>query len=390
MEIPRENLEEILMTGSFPLLAATLEGALVMGFLPAIWARLRLVQSEAADAPATAVDRLEKATLFLYIALMLAAGWAVDTWGPHDVLFVGSLLSALAIAGLGARMRYESLRWLVIMVAAASACLTVATTVAMPYAFLGKDDPAASLNLGFIAVGLGYLVLPLLADALSRRLGFRAGMLLLAFLSLLPAVFVAFTSKEELPVPPRNVEAATALSNPHIWLAALAAIFYFPLQGSVSSWMGDYLTSLGHESRRFGYWQAGFWTMFLASRFVTGQFLVPGYELWFVLVVVAVSAVTLGNLAGAYGPTSARGLLVLAGCLGPVVPSLLGALIGIVPSNPGVAMATVYACGIAGSLVLMPALKTSLQGRSVQVGMRIPLAATLLMTIPVLVLALVR
>jgi hypothetical protein len=374
------------MTGSFPLLAATLTGALVMGFVPALWGRLRQLQTEGAPA-ATRVDWLEKACLFLSLPLMLAAGWAVDAWGPHDLLFAGSLLSALAIATLGVRSSPDSARWLVVMLAAAGACMTIAVTVAMPYAFLGKDDPAASLNLGFVAVGLGYLFLPRLADALGRRLGFRAAMLFLAFMALLPAVFVTFTSREELPVP--TGEPPALLSSPHIWLAALAAIFYFPLEGSISSWMADYLKNLGHDARRLAWWQAGFWMIFLASRFVTGDFLVPRYELWFVLVLVAVSAVTFGNLAGAYGPTSARGLLVLAGCFGPLVPSLLGTVIRLSSSNPGVAAATVFACGGAGSLVLTPALSACNRGRSVETGMRIPLAAMLLMIIPVLVLALI-
>jgi len=376
------------MAGSFQLLATTLTSALLMGFLPALWGRLR-VQQQTSEPASIAVDRLEKVCLFLSVPLLFVAGWAVDTWGAHHVVFAGSILSALALAGLGVRASFESMRWLVVLVAAASACLTVATTAAMPYAFLGFDDPAASVNLGFVAVGIGYLVVPLLIDALCLRLGLRAGMLFLAVFSLVPAVFATFTSRAELAAPP-NAEATTLLSNPAIWLAALAAIFYFPLESSICSWSADYLTNLGHAARRVGYWHAGFWTIFLASRLVTGQYLVSSYELWFVLVLVAASAVTLGNLAGAYGPTSARGLLVLAACLGPLLPSLLGAVIRLSPGSQGVALATVFACGGAGSLILLPALATSNQGRSVQAGMRIPLAVTLLMCVPVLVLALLR
>src|SRR5207253_2376806 len=107
---------------------------------------------------------------------------------------------------------------------------------------------------------------------------------------------------------------------------------------------GDFLKNLGHDPRRSAYWCAGFWTIFLTSRFLTGQFLVSGYELWFVLVAVAAAAVTLGNLAGAYGPASARGLLFLGACLGPVLPSLLGGVIRL-SASPAVAVALLYACG---------------------------------------------
>jgi hypothetical protein len=375
------------MVGSYQLLAATLMSALMMGFLPALWGRLRLAQSQALETPAMNVDRLKRTCLFLSLPLTLAAGWAVDAWGAHDILFAGSVLSALALAALGVRVSYESLRWLVVMVAAASACLTIATTVFMPFAFLGPDDPAASLNLGFVAVGVGYLVLPAVVDAFCRRLGFRTGMVLVAVFSLLPAVFVTFTSREDVAVRVQNIEATSVLSSSAIWLAALAAIFYFPLAGSLVSWTGDYLKNLGHDPRRIAYWHAGFWTIFLASRFVTGEFLVPGYEFWFVLVAVAASAVTLGNLAGAYGPTSARGLFFLAAFLGPVVPSLLGGIIRL-SAGSAMAVAIVYVCGGAGALVLAPALASPSQSQSLQAGTRVPLAVTVLMVIPVLVLAL--
>jgi hypothetical protein len=370
------------MAGSFQLLAATLTSALVMGFLPTLWGRLRLVQSHAAEARPINVARLERATLFLSLPLMLAAGWAVDTWGPHDILFAGSLISALTLAALGMRMSYDTLRWLVLMVSGAMACVTIATIMVMPYAFLGEDDPAASLNLGFVVVGIGYLVLPMFADAMCRRTSLRTSMLVLAVLSLLPAMFITFTSRADVRPTP-NVGATSWLSSSITWLAALAAVFYFPLEGSSVSWTGDFLKNLGHE-RRNAYWCAAFWAIFLTSRFITGQFLVPGYELWFVLVVVAASAVTLGNLAGAYGPESARGLLLLAACWGPVLPSLLGGVIRL-SASPALAVALVFVCGGAGALVLTPALTLPRQG---QAGMRAPLALSVIMIVPVLVLAL--
>jgi hypothetical protein len=375
------------MAGSFQLQGAAVTGALVMGFLPALWRRLR-VRNQTQQPAAVDSDRLERACLFVSLPLMLVAGWAVEAWGPHDVLFAGSVLSALSLATLGMRGSSESLRWLVMMVAGASACLTTATIVIMPHAFLGADDPAASVNLGFVAVGIGYLVLPILADGFCRRLGFHTGMLFLAVVSLAPAVFVMFTARDEVVAQPRNADAVGLLSHPAAWLAGLAAFFYFPLEISLSSWMTDYLKNLGQDSRRLAY-SGAFWTIFLASRFVTGQFLVPTYEFWFVLVMAAVAAVTLGNLAGAYGPRSARGLLVLAACLGPLAPSLLGGIIGSSPSPP-LALALVYTCGGAGVLVLRPALASPNFRRSMPVGMRIPLAVTVLMMVPLLVLALLR
>jgi hypothetical protein len=313
----------------------------------------------------------------------------VDTWGAHDTLFVGSVLTALAIAGLGSRISHGSVRWLVIVVAAASALVTVAATAVMPYALLGPDEPAASLNLGFIAVAFGYLVLPPLVDGLCRRLGFARGMIALAAFCLVPAAFAIFISRDELTRAATNVDVNTPLSSPAIWLAALAAFFCFPLESSLGSWTADYLKNVGHTARQVAFWQGVFWAIFLGSRLITGQYLVPGYERWFVLVLVVIAAVTLGNLAGAYGPTSARGLLVLAGALGPLIPSLLGTIMPLV-AQPGMALAMVYVCGGAGMLAFGPALAAANLGQPVHAGMRAPLAVTLLMSVPILVLALLR
>jgi hypothetical protein len=369
------------MTGS-NLQVTTIAAALAMGFLPALWGRLRLAQG-ATPLPADAIDRLEKTCLFLSLPFMLAAGWVVDRWGAHDVLFAGSLFSALAIAGFGMRPNFESLRGVAVVLAAAIACITIATTVIMSQAFFESTEPAASLNLGFIAVAVGYLLLPMLADGLWRRLGLRATMIVLAVTSAVPAVLVVVTPKADWP--PAAAGSADALSSPAFWLAAAIILLYFPVEAFVSRWTAGYLKDLGYAQ-----WRPAFWALFLFSRFLTGQFIVPGYELWLVLVLILLAAITLGNLAGAYGQSSARGLLLLGGWLGPILPCLLGTVISLSGPSAGVAVGTAYAVGGASTLVLLPALISFGERHGPQAGMRMPFALALAISVPVLVLALIR
>jgi fucose permease len=285
------------------------------------------------------------------------------------------------------------------LLAAASACLIVAATLLMPAAFWGTQNAAASMNLGFVAVGAGFWFLPSLVERLCSSVGRRTGVLALAAISLLPAMIVIFTSPDEMSPPANAVLPLTftarfgaVAADPRFWLAALTLLCYFSFQAAISDWSKNYFRHLGFDERRQRFWQNLFWLAFLTGRVLAGRFLMSDYELWSVLGLLAAAALIVGNLAGTLGRLNPFGPLLLALSLGPVLPSLLGAEYSVFVQAPGTALAGVFALGSTSVLFLAPLLNwvgriTAARARP---SVRLPLLSALLVSAAVLVLVLIR
>src|SRR5262249_20788431 len=150
---------------------ATIGSALVIGFIPALLGRLRPALASGLGVAEASVDRLRTGYFLFLVPMMVSAGLAVDRFEAREVLFVGNLLAALGIAILGLRPSFHATFWVVLVLAVAASCLTCAGITLMPRAFWGVPKEgvvewAASINLGFIAVGLGALLMPALCELL--------------------------------------------------------------------------------------------------------------------------------------------------------------------------------------------------------------------------------
>jgi fucose permease len=377
------------MTASPLLLATIISSAMLMGFLAALLPRLRLPLQQYLGMTDSDFERCHAGYRLALIPLLVVAGLAADRWNVAEVLFAGTLFAVLGLAALGLRPQFRSMATVIVLLAAASGCLTTAVVVLMPHVFWGVPDEAtASINLGFVAVGLGYLLLPLLATSLYNRFGFRRTMLMLSLAALVPATLTVFCSWH-VPRPP-SASLVELLVSPKLWLAALVAICYFPLEASLASWSNAYLVECGYNERQVTYWLYGFWIIFLAARLLTGEFLDYRFTAWWVLILALAAAISLGNLAGAYGRTTGRGLLVMGAWLGPLLPTFLGVLLSLLPESPASAVGAVFAVGSLSNLVLQPVTSGFAARHKVAVTIRIPLVLALVMAIPALVLALLQ
>jgi MFS family permease len=383
------------MTGSILLLATTIGSALLIGFLPVLLSRMRPALAAGLGVPETALDRLKTGYLLSLIPLMIAAGWFVDRVGAKEVLFAGILLAALGIAALGLRPTLHSLFWVVLILGLAASCLTCAGLTLMPLAFWGQpNETAASLNLGFIFVGLGALGVPFLMKVCLKRFGFRQCLLVLALLCLFPAIFTVFTGSAEFPEHHALANPSAILGDPVLWLAALVMFFYYPLEGSLDTWIKSYLANLGYDERKITGWHAMFWAVFLAARLSAGLYLDYRYEAWVILVLVLISAFTLGNLAGAYGQRTKWELLLVGLTLGSILPTFLGLVLSFpqpkFEQTAGTTLGILFSVGAFSSLLVQPVLARFSRGHSVQITVRVPLALALAVAVPCLILALVR
>ncbi len=324
---------------------------------------------------------------------MPLAGWLVDHWGVHQVLFVGSMLLSLAISWLGLCETLLGLSVGMVGLALAGAFLTTAGVTLMPMALTLEPrwSLAAALGLGFALVGLASLAAPRFMGVVQRRVGVQKGLLGVGLLCLVPAALVA-VAKEEIPDPGPALVPDVALLDLRFWLLALATCMYFFLERSLFVWPKPYLTEVG-AGRSLARLLFGFWCAFLLFRFGLGWMIRPGNETWLVLVLVVVASMVLGNLAGAYAPSSGYfGVWLVAACYGPLLPALLAIALDL--ERPyrmqGQAVGMLYALGAASSLIAEPAFAAFAKRNPPRATMRVPMVIGLLMAAPVLVVALLR
>jgi fucose permease len=181
-------------------------------------------------------------------------------------------------------------------------------------------------------------------------------------------------------------------------LAGLIAFLFCPLEGSLSLWGRTFLADLYPQPRTVHWIMAGYWLAYLVSRLAMAMIPHNGYEMWIILALALVAAVTFGNLRGAYNPASgALAFILIGGLIGPIFPTLLA--VGLTLSSPGLqaqateqasAVAGLFALGTLGNLLFQPPLRAFAKSHAVRLSLRVPMILALILGIPLLILALIR
>jgi len=377
------------MTGEQLLVVTTVSGALVAGLTLGLSGCLtgplarHLGTSEARARILGAIFQL------LLVPMMLVSGLLIDKWGPQAVFVLGTLLTAIGIASLEFTRSTRAIVPVFLALAAAGAGVTTSSVVLMPAAFFPHREVAAT-NLGYVAFTLGFLLAPGLARLLESHFGFRRSLQVLALICLLPALpaVLAPASVFALPGPPAG--GGNVLADPRLWLAALLALLYQPLERSLSAWAPTYLKELGYPQPSPLLW-GSFWGVFLGARLLVVPFVQTGQAPWLLLLLALLAAITLGNLVGAYRPASgALGLLLVGLCFGPLFPTVVGLVLQMFPDQPGTGLGVILSSGAMGSLLFPPLIDIYARKASARMAMRIPLGFALAMMGPALVLALLR
>jgi fucose permease len=383
------------MGGFTTLTAVTIAGAFAFGMVLSLLGSIKLSFAKRLQIDEARVGGLLSALNLALIPMMLLGGLLIDRWDARHVLMLGSLITALALFSLTLSQSYRWALLSILLVGAGGACLSTASVVLMPAAFF-PDQEAASLNLGNVFFGLGALITPALVDLLLNTVRFRWTLGLLALITLAPAVLALFTAGQPLAGPRETGELAVVLRDPLLWLAGLVFFLYGPIEFAIGTWATTYLTDHRYRPSRAAWLLSGFWLTFFAARlgmaFLEADGVLPRLsEAWVILFLALLSAVALGNLAGASKQGNAgAGLLVLGAFLGPIFPTLIGAVFEAFPHNRGTAYGVVFAIGSLGSLLMAPLIGRRARGTSVQQSLRILMLLALLLMFAALVFGLVR
>ncbi len=376
------------MTGQHDLIPVTVSSAFAVGMVLALLGSIKLALAKRLVIDEARVGGLLSALFLAIIPLMLLSGLLIDYCGVQWVLIVGSLLTGLALSLLALSRTYAAALATVLLAGAGAACLSNSGSILMPYAFF-PDNQSASQNFGNVFFGLGALATPALADLLLRRAGFRWTLGMLGLFCLVPALTASMAHFP--PMAEGGGDLGSVLSDPILWLTALAFFLYVPLESVLSTWATTYLTDLGVTERRAAWCLSGFWLTFLAAR-LSASFLhlSAAQDPWVVLVLAVLAAVTLGNMAGAPGRGGATwGLLLVGAIFGPIFPTLVGILFAHFPAaQRGTAYGAMFALGATGSLLVPPIVGAYARRHSVQKALGITMVIALLLAAAILVLGL--
>ncbi len=378
---------------SLPLQLGVIAACALAGALPALVNALKPHLQQLLGLDQNRVERLERMQFFLaWVAGMPVAGYLADAWGVAHVLIAG----CIGIAGtLSFFAVTQTPRWIGAMsflLGLATSFLVVATICLVPIV-IPDVCPAAALNAGFIAIGLGSFTPHLVLTRLERWFGLRRALLILGLGAMIPAGLIfAAMFVQAIPQPPPNAASATGFFyDPRFWLLAAMLLVYYPIESALDIWSEPFLHEIGYEDRRGRRMLIGFWLAFLGARLAMWFLLGPRIEIWLLWFCTLTSAIVLGNLVGAYGASSGGiGFWLVGACYGPLLPGFLGLLIEYFHNNPGIVVGSVLAVAGLHDALAQPLMARGAQARSVRVAMRIPLIMTLLMLVPLLVVGLVK
>lgn len=374
------------------LIAVTVASALAIGLLHALLETVRPALQERHGLDPEQGRRLSRLFAIFSVPLLVFTGWLGDQVGHAAMIFAGSLVLGVGVALL--TQARQSLPWAVFAMAAGGSAITTAGLALMAVTLIPHRAAGASLNVGFIFIGLAALATPAALPWFFTRIGFRKTLVIVALLCLAPALCVLLVPDKTEFVPPKTLMPIELIFNDaRFWLIVFPVFLYFPLDRSLDVWTKPFLTEFGYRGSAITRLFVGFWVAFLLMRLAFGWIFIPGYEVWLLLLLLVISSMILGNLMGAYASSSGYfGLWLVGACYGPLLPGFLGVLVDFDRnySVPTVVLGGVFALGFLSDLLIEPRFVAYASTRTARASMRIPMVLALIMAAPILMLAVIR
>jgi fucose permease len=268
--------------------------------------------------------------------------------------------------------------------------------VLMQAAFGGS--PTYAMNLGNFFFGLGAFLTPLIVAAILKGAGFAAATLVLAGVALVPGLLALGVDFVALAGPPaaQAVEVpgiGALLTDPIMWLTALALLFYGPMEATMGAWTTTYLGDKGVSETRASAMLSGFWLAFMVSRLVTALLISPhvqtgsGTNLLIIVLALLCVGVWAGTVASPNRGMACAMVLFAGLVFGPTFPTIIGVLTGHVDSAlAGRAVGLFFMVGGVGWSVIPILIGAYARRVSVQKAFLIAVAAAVGLTLTAIAL----
>ena len=381
----------------FSLLVVTaLVCGLYIGLVPTLVDGLRKSLQSRLNLPPGRVEWFVRLFYLAWLPTMPLVGWGLDSW-TKDILFYSLIALVLGMAWLALVRSFQSLLLNAVFLGVAYSGITTATVRLMTVVFFPPYDDSltiASLNLGFVAVGLGALLGPWIVNRVERRWGYRQGLLYLSIVGIVPAALTMLCDPALFPKPAAVAASWEAvLSRPQMGVIAGVILLYFALENCLDFWPEPYLKELGYPERDQKAGLFLFWLSFIAMRGVAAWWLYqhPGQGFAVLFILAVLSALVIGNLAGGYDIGSGTfGFLLAGACYGPMLPGFLGMALDLMPDMPMSALGALLALSGLDTLLVRPIMHVFAKNRPTRHVMRVPAILALILAAPLLLLVFLR
>src|SRR5262245_33277810 len=249
--------------------SASIGSSLAVGILPVLLSTVSPALQKQSALSDLQVRRMGQWHWLAWFLSFPIAGWLVDQWSIHDVLFTGLLLLALAISWIALSQTYSALVWGAVGMSLAGAWVMTSAISLMPQAlaFSPRQSLGAALSLGLVFAGLAALLAPAALPRLIDRFGCRPTLLAIGLLCLVPALLIAISARSEDTAGPPSRPLNESFEDIRLWLIALAIFLYFPLERLLEIWPRPYLGEIGYAGGAVTRLLVGFWAAFLIMRF---------------------------------------------------------------------------------------------------------------------------
>ncbi len=388
------------------LAVAALANGLLIGLIPTLVDSIKTPLKARLNVPD---ERMEWFGRFFYLAWLPAmplAGWLLDALPNREILFFSLIALILGVAWLALARTAAALLSGAVFLGVAYSAVTTATIHLMTVAFFPdwiKTAPLniASLNLGFMTVGVGALLGPWVVQAIERWWGVRQGLLVLAIALLVPAALTELCDRSLFPKPPETVaswhEVFTHQHQTQMALVVGVILIYFALENCLEFWPDAYLKEIGYQATGLQVCLFVFWLAFIGTRGAAAWWLYwhPTHGFILTLVLLITSAVVLGVVAEGFDLGSGSVWFWLLGaCYGPILPGLLGIALDLYhqpnPLLPSSFLGLLLALSGFDTLAMRPVMAFVTKGRPARNVMRVPTILAIIAGGILLVLAFIR
>ena len=379
------------------LVAATLASGLLIGLIPTLVDGVQKPLKARLNLPEGRGDWFVRFFYLSWLPAMPIAGLLLEYWPLREILLFGLFALILGVAWLALVRLPMQLMLNAVFLGVAYSMVTVATIRLMSVAFFPDEIDyyklnIASLNLGFVAVGIGALIGPWIVAAIEHWWGFRQGLLYVSVALIVPAALTALCERGLFPQPATGSATwAEVFSQPQMILLAGVILLYFAIENCLEFWPESYLKELGFENRGLQTAMLVFWLAFIGMRGVAAWWFYehPSHAFGLTIVLVVLSAAVLGNLVGGFELGSGSlGFWILGACYGPLLPGFLGMALELYPKQlPVSILGLLLALSGLDTLLVRPLMSIFGKNLPARTVMRAPTVLALILAAPLLLLA---
>jgi hypothetical protein len=392
------------------LTAAVLAGGFMIGLVPTVVDGIKRPLQDRLSLSESQSEWFLRLFYLAWLPAMPLSGWIIDSWNvlswdiSRELLFFGQVGVILGLIWMALARSAASLQLSSVFLSLAYSCVATTTVHLMTTVFFA-DEPninqlnSASLNIGFIAIGLGALVGPWVTGAIERWWGCRQGLLYLSVLCIGPAVLTALCERALFP---KSAEVASSLedvlTHPDMALIVGVILLYFTLENCLEFWPDAYLKELGYQPGGMRAGMLVFWLAFIGTRAAAAWWLYehPGHSFGLTLGLLVVSSIILGNLTSGYEiGGGSLGFWLVGACYGPLLPGFLGIALDQAAKvadkpMPTLLLGALLAVSGLDTLVVRPLMSGFGEHRAARSVMRVPTILAIVLAAPLLLLAFLR